>query len=709
MDTVRDGIVDRCAALLAPRSIAVVGASARPGPGQRVVSNLLAAGFTGALYLINPKHAAVADLRAYPSLGDLPEVPELVIVAVNREAAVSVLSDAARRGCLAGLLLGAGFGEADRRGLELEEQLRIVTPMMVLMGPNCLGYVNLEERIAAYSGPLMEPLQCGNVALVSNSGAMACTLTGAAAERGIRFSHVITTGNQIDLTVVDYVHYLSRRAVVRVMACFVEGFSDGRALLDAFDEARAAGQVVIVLKAGRSAAGGEAARTHTGALAGSDAIQRSLWRQHSVLVADDLEGFLALIALCSMCPAPAGPRLGAVTISGGERLLLTDTAETVGLPLAALREETRRGLAALLPPYASVSNPLDTTGAGLVERDGSVHGAGARLLAHDPSVDIVLVCQDAKNGWVQAQQEATLFYDGVVATWEAAFDAGKPVVVLSPTTGQVDERARRYMQEHGIPLLLGLGPGMTALAQFVRMHCGASGETHTSPIRPVEGQKGTALSGFDALRRLERAGIPVWPTEVATSENLAVTAAETLGYPVALKLDGPGLLHRTEPGGVRLNLGDGTAVRRAWRELIERARSNGIPALTIVVQPMVSGGVELFVGGLHDDQFGPVVLCGAGGILLEFVGDIAAGMAPLDLACAKQLLQTTRVSRLLNGWRGSPPVDMPSLGRALVAISQVVAEPDVLALDVNPLIALPEGIALVDAKLVVKDAIEPAS
>ena len=698
--TVRGDAVDRCTMLLQPRSIALVGASDRQGPGQRVLSNLVTVGFAGELYLINPKRATVGGRDTYPSLSALPDRPDLVVVAVNREVAVEAMAEAGEIGSMAGLLLGAGFGESDARGRELDHHLRRVSGGMALMGPNCLGFVNLEERVAPYSGPLMEQEGCGNVALISNSGALACTLTGIAAERNIRFSHIITTGNQMDLSVEDYVSYMSTRPAVQVIACYVEGFQDGRRLLEALETAQAADKMVVLLKAGRTKAGGEAALTHTGAVAGSDVVQQSLWRSSGVLIANDLEEFSALIQLCSLFRKPTGPDLGVITISGGERLLLADIAERVNVPLARLGEDTTRKLAEALPVFGSASNPLDTTGMGLVEGDGTGHATASRILANDPEVDMILICEDAKNGWVQARQESDLFVDGIAATWEAVSDLGKPVVVLTPSAGQLDERARRFLKDNGLPLLIGLQPGMSALAQFIHRQFGSGQPAWAGAARYLAARNLRSTTGYDAMQRLKRAGADVWATERAGSEDEAVLAASLLGYPVALKLDGLGILHRTEIDGVRLGLHSPSEVRTAWRELMANALARGITAGSVLVQRMVEGGVELFVGAMRDEQFGPVVMCGAGGVLLELIDDVSVALAPMDLHQAQRMVESTKAFRLLQGWRGAPGADMDSLYRNLVAISQLAAEPDVEALDINPLIALHDGVALVDAKLV---------
>ncbi len=707
MTTPEDSSIQMVSALLQPRSVAVLGASDRAGVGQRVVANLRALRFPGELFLINPNRDRVADLPAYPSLAGLPAVPDLVVAAVNREATVREMAEASRLGCRAAVVLAAGFAEAGERGRELDAELRAATRGIALLGPNCLGFVNLVDGVAAYSGPLMEPPEPGTVALVSQSGALACVFTGAAAERGIRFSHVITMGNQVGLNLADYLRYLGRRPDVRVIACYVEGFTDGRALAAAMREAVGAGKAVIVLKSGRSRAGGAAARTHTGALAGSAAIQLSVWRQLGVLVATDPEEFLALIELCSRTGPLTGSRVGIFTISGGERLLIADAAEELGVPLARFSDATAEGLAAALPAYASIANPLDTTGAGVVDGNAEAHRRAAVLVSQDPQVDIVVACQDGKNGWIQAGHSSRLFRDCVVAAADAAMAAAKPLVVISPTAGDLDAEAREYLRRREVPLLMGLRPGLGALAQVIRGRPGVPdepgppGEPGPGPaLAPGSANGGVPISGLDSLTRLAQHGVPVCRTLPVTSEAEAVTAARELGYPVAMKIDAPGIQHRTELGGVRTGLDSAAAVRAAWRELAEVAAASPGPRARVLLQPMVSGGVELFVGGLRDEQFGPVVLFGAGGVLLEFVRDTAAGLAPLDDASALRLITSTRAYRLLRGLRGAPAADIGRLAAAVAAISRVAALDDVAALDVNPLIALPDGVAVVDAKIV---------
>ena len=363
-DTTRDWRrgTQRAAAMMEASSIAVVGASDSPGPGRNVVRNLVETKFAGRVLLINKSHQRVNDMPAYPDIEHLPEVPELIVVAVNQRATVEVVRSAAAAGVPGAVLLAAGFRESGEEGARLEAELCVARGNMSLVGPNCLGFVNYTNQLAAYSGPLVEQKRFGNVALVSNSGALACTLTGAAAERRIRFSHVVTMGNQTDLALADFLDYFSSEPHVEVIACYVEGFDDGRAVLSAIGSAVENGKLVVLLKSGRTRLGGRAALTHTGALAGSALVQEDLFQRSGVVLARDLEELLALIELASRSPRLSGERLGVITTSGGERLLLADAVEENALGLAELSQTSRADLRALLPPFATIANPLDTTG-----------------------------------------------------------------------------------------------------------------------------------------------------------------------------------------------------------------------------------------------------------------------------------------------------------------------------------------------------------
>jgi acetate---CoA ligase (ADP-forming) len=694
-------LAGRVGTLLRPTSVAVVGASDKPGVGQRVVANLRAVGFGGVIYPVNPRHAEVAGIPAHRSLSALPRVPDLVVAAVNRELTVSVVREANGLGCGAAVLLAAGFGEAGPHGQQLQSDLVQSMGQMAVLGPNCLGYVNLADRTAGYSGPLMEPPACGRTALVSQSGAFAATVTGAAAERAIAFSHVITTGNQVGLDVADHIGFLARQPAVRVIACYVEGFTDGRKLVAAMDEAVQSGQHVIVLKAGRSRAGGAAARTHTGALAGSSAVQLGLWRQHGVLVAADPEEFLALIELCSRLTRLPGPRVGVVTISGGERLLAADAAEEFGLPLASITPATGRQLAQVLPPFITVSNPMDTTGAGVVDGQPEAHARAVSIFCLDPNVDVVVASQDAKNGWVQADHASSLFYQCVVSSHQGASAAGKPLVVISPTAGELDSSMRDYASRHGIPCLAGLRPAVSALSQLVRsqfdLQSDGAGDAGLRP--PPDGWQ-DALSGHKTLERLRDNGIAVWPSSLARTQEEALQAAGRLGYPVALKIDGPALPHRSSVGGVRLDLANEAAVLSAWQALSERAAAGGIRTDGMLVQPMAPDGIEVFVGGLRDEQFGPVVLCGPGGAQADRTAAPAIALAPLSADAARDLLRFAGINGMRAESPDGPTASINAVATTISQLSQLIAEDDVVALDVNPLIVSSASVALIDAKLV---------
>jgi acetate---CoA ligase (ADP-forming) len=699
-------------------SIAVVGASDSPGPGRNVVRNLVETKYAGRVLLINKSHQRINDMPAYPDIEHLPEVPELIVVAVNQRATVEVVRSAAAAGVPGAVLLAAGFREIGEEGARLEAELRAARGNMSLVGPNCLGFVNYTNQLAAYSGPLVEQKRFGNVALVSNSGALACTLTGAAAERRIRFSHVVTMGNQADLALADFLDYFSSEPHVEVIACYVEGFDDGRAVLSAIGSAVENGKLVVLLKSGRTRLGGRAALTHTGALAGSALVQEDLFQRSGVVLARDLEELLALIELASRSPRLSGEHLGVITTSGGERLLLADAVEENALSLAELSQTSRADLRALLPPFATIANPLDTTGAGIFEGDAKTHYAAARVMALDPDVDVLVASYDAKNGWVEAAQSAPAFVDGVIAAHKAATEAGKPVVIISLTTGNVDAHAREYLEDNSIACLMGLQPAMRTisllLARGRKRNLGelAGSQTAdlgtTSSVASVAGASAVALGEREgvqlllpaALGRLKGAGLSGWESITVTDEEAAVVAARRVGYPVAMKWDG-NIAHRARIGGVALGLKDEGAVREAWRSLTDRAVELHIDYQGLVVQAMVEGGLELFVGGVRDQQFGPIVLFGLGGIRVEEKGQVAVALVPMSRPDAELLVDGSPCADVIAQRRAGGLLDRDAVVDALMAVAELMSDPAVLAVDVNPLIALPHGVAVVDCKVVV--------
>lgn len=715
---------DRVATLVEARSVAVVGASDSPGPGRNVVQNLRSIGFSGQVFLLNKSHRVVDGRRAFSSLGELPEVPELVVVAVNQRATIDVVREAAALGIPGAVLLAAGFREVGGVGAELEAELMTARGSMSLVGPNCLGFASYTDRFAPYSGPLVEQKHSGNVALVSNSGALACTLTGAAAERRISFSHVVTMGNQADLGLAEFVEYFTKRPDVDVIACYVEGFDDGRAVLSAVETAEENGKLVVLLKAGRSRLGGRAARTHTGALAGLAVVQESLFSRSGVVIARDLEELLALIELGGRSPHLHGRRVGVITTSGGERLLLADAIEEYKIELAELSEASKAEMRALLPSFATVTNPLDTTGAGIFEGDVKTHYAASRVMALDPDVDVLLASYDAKNGWVESSRSAPAFVDGVVAAHRAATEAHKPAVVISLTTGSVDSAARDYMEENGVPCLMGLHPAMRALSLLLGREqpreagCpnspevasedgGDRGAVADSTAYVLSQREGVQLSHAQAMERLEAAGLRGSNSVTALDEEAVVAAAEELGYPVALKWDAT-VPHRARIGGVALRLENEEAVRGAWHELMLKAREMDLECGGVVVQSMVEGDLELFVGGLRDQQFGPIVLFGLGGTRVEEAGQVAVALAPLTSGDAELLVASSPCARILRDREKAGLLDHGAVVGAILAVGKIITEPTVLAIDVNPLIALPQGLAIVDCKVIVDSGLTAA-
>lgn len=690
--------VRRIERMMSPRSVAVVGASTRPGPGRKVLENLSRIGFTGAVYAVNRSRHVIDGSPTVSSLSELPEVPDLVVVGVNSAASVSVVGEAASLGCEGVVLLASGFGEIGPEGAALGEKVLAERREVALLGPNCLGFVNVRTRVAAYSGPMLEGSESPAVVLVSNSGAMACSLTGAAAERHIGLSHVITTGNQLDLRVSDFVRYAAGQEHVKVVACYLEGFDDGRALLEALGECSAAGKTVVVLKSGRSSVGARASRSHTGALAGRAPVQAELFTQRGVVMTEDPDEFLCVMELGQWHQRSLSVgRIGAATISGGERLLLSDAGEAAGLWFAELGAETKAAMREVLPSYADIANPLDSTGAGIVEGDTSAHTKAVGLLAADRNVDVLLACQDAKNGWVDSGKANVLFVDAVRAAIVAGEAAGKPVVVVSPTSGSVDTEARALLAEHGVPCLMGLTPAVRALGKF---YASSREEgTRTRDERsPLSSGGATRLSTRSVLERFSGAGIDHWPTSIVSSVDEAVDAAVEYGFPVVLKLEA-GLAHRRAVGGVQLGLRGPQEVKRAWSDLHDAALRSGLAdPVQMSVQRLAFGESELFVGAIVDEQFGPIVLVGPGGSGVEAGSAFVVVLAPVDRARCEEALGrlVTRWDQGANAIKGA----WESIIDVVTRVGGMVCDHGVRTVDVNPLLVWRTGmVSAIDAKI----------
>ncbi|RBQ16168.1 hypothetical protein DP939_31610 [Spongiactinospora rosea] len=684
--------------LFRPASVAVVGASPKGGYGLRTLRNTRALGFEGRLYVVHPTHREVDGVPAYPSLADLPEAPDAVAAAVPAHAVPGVVAEAAELGAGGMVVYAAGFAEQDAAGRARQAEITAAAAdRLPLIGPNCLGLASYRGRAALWGiempyghvgsgGPAG-----GTVALAAQSGNMA--LTTMLSGRLPAVAYGVSLGNQAVLGLADCLDYFVTDPGVRVVGLVMEGLADLARFRRLAERAAERDVAVVALKVGRSARGEAAAIAHTGTLAGSDAAYDALFRQTGVHRVDDLD---EMIALCSLLAAPKRPRGGGLAVyasSGGECGLVADLAEATGVELAELDEPTEAALAAVLPDYAKIANPLDLTASSWGNRD--VYRAAARAMGRCPGVGAVAFTGDSPTyadpldevGWPEMVGGAA----------EAAAGLNVPVALVTTTTDIVPGLVT-MAHEEGVVVLAGVRPALRAFALAAeRGPVVPVADPGPSGVRP-QARDLLALAGdepteTDAKGLLGAYGVAVPAGDVAADAETAVRIARRVGYPVVAKLQAPGLAHKSDIGGVAVGLADDAAVRDAYDRLVKAGIDAGGPGTppTVRVERMAGPGVELIVGG-RNDRAGSLVVIGAGGVLTELVADAACLLWPFGPDDVRAALAGLRVAPLLNGYRGGPPADVAALADVVVRVGRLLADlPEIGEIDINPLLCRPEG------------------
>jgi acyl-CoA synthetase (NDP forming)/GNAT superfamily N-acetyltransferase len=677
--------------LLAPRSVVVVGAGHRPGSvGHEVLRNILDGGFTGTVYAVNPKRASVLGVSCVPTPAELPEAPDLAVIALPASAVLDAVRACGECGVRAAVLLGAGFGEAGPAGVALQNEVLAIAREhgMRLVGPNCIGVVNTDPAIRLNATFATLSGRPGQLAVLAQSGAFGVALLAAADEVGLGVSQFVSVGNKIDIGGNDLLLAWDGDPQTRVIAGYLESIGDPRRF------ARIARRVtrrkpVLVVKSGRSEAGQAAGRSHTAAAASSDIAIDALFRSSGVIRLRTMRELLdAARVLCDQ-PLPRGPRVAIVGNSGGPEILAADAADEAGLVVAQLDEPTAQ---VLLGIGVGAQNPLDLGAAVQPETAGAV----LRAVLASPSVDAVLTVFTG----IAITDGAAM--DDAIAAAAAASD--KPVIAVAvgapATTRELPGVARR------LPTFTFAEEAAVALGVAHR-YAQQQADPQPLPTRP-HGVDPTAAQALidtamgdgrewlvpeDAFALLESYGIAVCPHAVVTDPDAAAEAAARLGYPLVAKLAVPGM-HKTEAGGIRLGIADEAHLRTAVLELADLGDGR------VLLQPMIRGGTELIVGSVHDAQCGPLVMIGAGGVLTDILGDRAFGLAPLSEPEADRLISSLRSARLLDGYRGAPVVDRAAVNDLLVRLGALVDDlPEIAELDINPLIAGADGLHAVDVRV----------
>ena len=686
--------------LLRPASVAIVGASDKVGPGLNAWRALEHVGFRGRVYLVNPNRPELLGQRTYPSLEAVPEPIDAVFIAVNRDAALDAVRQAAALGAGGAALLSSGFGEAGPEGVQAQQALAEVAIAhgMAVCGPNCLGFLNFTGQAALFGTSLPGRVARGGVAAVVQSGSVGIALLNSGRELGL--AYLITSGNEAVTTAADYLDALVDDPGVRVVIAFLEELRKPELFVAACRRARAADKPVIVVKTGRSERGRQAVMAHTGALAGSDEACDAAFRAAGairVATLDELIETASLVAAMRGRPVSRGVAL--LSPSGGEIALALDVADSAGLDLPPV-EEAKPALAALLPEFAHVGNPLDLTWAGLY--DPSVARRCTELMGSRPEIGMLVLLQDAPRGL--GEQQATRYASLLRAVADGAAAVGKPFAVVSNLAGDLHPAFEDVARAAGVPCLRGTQEGLFAVARLVRWALdrreatpteGESGDRAAERARAALAAVPEARTPAEHEARLALAayGVPGPRELIAPTGEEAVVSARSLGFPVVIKALVENVLHKTEAGLVRVGVQSEDDVREAAAVLLERAAQTGRPFLGLLVQEMVQPVAELIVGGRVDASFGPVVLVGGGGVTVELYKDVAIRLAPVSHAEAREMVGETRAAALLAGWRGRPRGDLDAVARAVVSVSRFISDlrDEIAEVEINPLAVLAEG------------------
>lgn len=690
-----------------PRSVAIVGASKTPGKiGNAIVKNMIQSGFPGEIFPINPKEKEIEGLKCYPSVSAIEGNVDQVIVAIPAAHTVKLAEECGEKDAGYMVVISAGFKEVGQEGMQLEKQLVSTCHRynMRLLGPNCIGVMDTHTGLnASFSGVYPEK---GDIAFISQSGAMLVAILDWSRATGLGFSKVISLGNKADLTETHCIESAAGDPNTSVILCYIEDVANGEHFLDVVGKASKE-KPVIILKSGTSQAGAQAASSHTGALAGSDIAYETAFRQCGVIRAHTMPELFDLGIAFSRQPVPGGKRVAVVTNAGGPGIVTTDTIEDTGMSMARFGKETINQLRENLPAEANIYNPVDVLGDAKADR----YAFALEMVLSDKDVDsaIVLVCPTAVTDPVNTARKVVDIHRK---------HPHKPVFAAYMGGDLLDEGAR-LLKAEGIPCFVFPEPAIHALAGM--------GRYAYLRDRMAEQQKDDGLSidkekarqifdfvkadgrlvllGSEAARVAQSYGIPAAPIELANSPDEAVELAEKMGYPVVLKVASPKILHKTDVGGVKVNLQSAKEVRKGFIDINENIQRY-LPEVVIhgvEVQKMMPKGVELIVGMSKDVQFGPLIAFGLGGIYVNLLKDVSFRLARgLNKKEIEAMVSETKAYTLLRGYRGEQPADINSIISLINRVGRLVMDfPEITEMDINPVFAYPDGASALDIKITI--------
>ena len=701
--------------IFSPKSVAVIGATEKAGSvGRTVIWNLISSPFGGTVYPINPKRENILGIKAYPSIKDLQDQIDLAVIVTPAPTVPAIIGECVEAGIKGAIVISAGFKEIGPEGVKLEEEIleHARRGKMRIIGPNCLGVMNpLTGLNATFATATAQP---GNVAFISQSGALCTSVLDWSFKEHVGFSAFVSIGSMLDVGWGDLIYHLGDDPHTQSIVIYMETIGDARSFMSAAREVALA-KPIIVIKPGRTEGAARAAASHTGSLTGSDEVLEAAFRRCGVLRVNTIGEIFSMAEVLSKQPRPNGPNLTILTNAGGPGVLAVDALLTSGGKLADVSPEAMKQFNEILPPQWSHNNPVDILGDASPER----YAKSLEVAAQDEKSDgllVVLTPQAMTDPTATAEalkNYATTYEKPILASWSGGQDIAAGESILNkagiPTFMYPDTAAEAfaYMWKYT--------DNLQALYETVRFTKDAASkldrDTAASIIENARNSDRLLLTEAESKELLKAYGIPTVPTHIATSADDAVAVAKEMGFPVVLKLHSETVTHKTDVGGVQLNLNDDQAVRSAFDAIKAGVSSKHSIAdfLGVTVQPMIklSDAYELIIGSSIDPQFGPVVLFGMGGSLVEVFKDRALGLPPLNTTLARRMMERTKIFDALKGVRGRPPVDIAALEQLLVNFSQLVAEQKWIAeLDINPLLASHEGLVALDARVVIHDVLD---
>jgi acetyl coenzyme A synthetase (ADP forming)-like protein len=676
-----------------PKGVVIVGASADPAKlGYSIARNMLSSGYAGALHFVNPKGGQLFERPIYPTLAEVPDPVDLAVLIVPAPATPAALTEVARRGIRAAIISSGGFREAGPRGAALESECVQIARAhnLRLIGPNCIGLIDyyLPMDTSFIQSPM--PNQ-GALALISQSGAVCGVIMDWAQDQGFGFSRLLSLGNAADITEADMLPGFVEDENTRAITFYIESLRDGRSFVTAAAQA-ARSKPLVALQVGRSLSGQRAAASHTGALAGEQVAYAAAFRRAGVLQAGSIEELFDWAVALSACQLPRGRRVAILTNAGGPGVIASDALEACHLELAKFTPETLSGLASLLPPAASLNNPVDMLGGATHD----MYAGSLRLLLADPGVDAVLVILPPPP-----VDSAEMDAGAMIPLIQAS---SKPVV-LAVMGSRTIQKAIELFRQARIPEYRFAERAVSSLAALAwrAEFLGKSEETpcmcedvdpQAAQAALVDARPGSFLDPLAADRLMAAYRIPTAPARLARTESEAAEFASKLGFPVVLKIVSAEIIHKSDLGGVLLGIKSAAQARSGFRTVTTNARTAqpGSPIEGVLVQSMVPGGQEVILGARHDPQFGPLVMFGSGGVEVEGLKDVAFSLAPLLPSETNWLLQQTWAGRKLEGFRSIAPADVAAVKEVLQRVAQLVVDfPEISEIEINPLRVLAPG------------------